>query len=134
MALSGGNVWAGLGAAAAVGGVSAFDASHTADENTAERRATGGLTEREFSKLAAAAMEQGIAWNNRAGMEQVYTDLGFKGDFSKVYENILSLGENFTKLGASAMAATLAQESYAQSVAESIAQNNEAIKDSDFYD
>ena len=99
-----------------------------------ERAQTGGLNYDQLQAFAAKAAEEGLsmsAGDSKFKFEQLYNELGFKGNFERVWESMENMGTSFDELAGSAHAVKLAEEARVKAVATSIAQENEIVSGSE---
>ena len=82
-----------------------------------QRSKTGGLTQKEYTALAAAFAEEGIYLSDgmtddeRTRAEQIYGDFGFDMDFfDPVIDAAIEVGRDFDELGAASLALATQQE------------------------
>lgn len=116
----------------------AADAAQTQED--AEREATGGLTQKEFSDFAVAAQRQGLYMSgesqaNEEGFKKLYEDqFGEVSDeeWNTFWGNMEEMGGKFDQLAAQTEALRLAQETYTQSILTTAAQANPYLANSKF--
>ena len=86
-----------------------------------QRSKTGGLTQKEYTALAAAFAEEGITMSDgltnkeRANAEAIYSEFGYDTDFADSIINAAEkLGTSFDELGSKVLSLTLQEEQAAK--------------------
>ena len=103
-------------------------------EESIQREATGGLTEKEYTAFAAAAAEKGITHNDTEGLKQLYAEMGFASEnMNAVVYKIRELGDSFDQLANTSLQLETAQEAYvdtfvSQATARAGLENNKYIE------
>lgn len=129
----GGLIGGGIGLLA--GGLVNLIGSSRSQED-AERDATGGLTQKEFSKLAATMVEEGIGTSGGLTKDElagVYQSLGYDmSTLDSVYATILGMGAEFDKLANSSYSLSIAQEQYAHQLIDNAAAASSIVSGSEY--
>lgn len=108
----------------------------TTNEERAQMALTGGLTEKQFTEFLAKAASRGITMtgneNAKEEFRELFNELGFKGNFEILYNKLENVGEELDQLSISAYKASEAQENYRDSIINTIASNDDIIRDSKY--
>lgn len=133
-------IGAGIGAIAGAitGSINAENIDNMTSEEQLEQKATGGLTQEEFSKFASAAAEKGLSisgGNLKGNFEDLFNQMGFdeEVDFSSVWQTMYNMGDKFDTLASKTYGLQVAQETYTESLLKAIGQNEE-FGESEYFD